>query len=558
VAGSDGRWRFKPVDHPLSLSLSLSLSHTHLSANLPTPPPPPSRTFQDRSYVFSIKPLPTANVDGSTQTDTPPVNYAALKAVLDGSAKIYNVNVRGKRGNIVQVYPSVEYDFVPNMLKLKPNDIIHWQWTGSDYNPRRGCNDGEGGPPDANTFSTDANANLNPRADRSNVVFTTQMGANVPQDYLGYSRAATSSFADRKTISAQTVTADAPCYNPDPAAAATNTPATQQECYASSMRLAYLNQQLDGGSLVLRAGKNCLTQAELEAIPNKDVANFHPLNCAKLNAKPYPYFDGGLMVMRKFGWFSFFSSRNNNFSNRQQIGVVCVQKTAADCQLNAADVLQTPNTVANSGNAVSAQQSATVCYDAAGRVSLTACVFSSPVIISGETIGFQPADSDATGDGNLMGCESKGDQSNSVGTAGATRVDKQVGLALGLLALGVFVTWLAYYVYNRYTKSRDEKWLKQARANSFKGAPPLASQEDQIPSAASAMRSNGQGLSLGNMFGGRPSQFSGDKPTGGQIEATTPSKPPRLSPASGDGSAAAAAAAAAPPPPPPQPRSEFL
>ena len=96
------------------------------------------------------------------------------------------------------------------------------------------------------------------------------------------------------------------------------------------------------------------------------------------------------------------------------------------------------------------------------------------------------------------------------------------------------------------------------------------SQEDQIPPAANkrsmgqglnlgnvppaaANRSNGQGLSLGSMFGGRPSEFSGDKPTVGQIEATTPSKPPRLSPASGDGGADAP-----PPPPPPQPRSEFL
>ena len=38
------------------------------------------RTFQDRSYVFSIKPKPTANVAGSTMADTPPVNYAAMSA----------------------------------------------------------------------------------------------------------------------------------------------------------------------------------------------------------------------------------------------------------------------------------------------------------------------------------------------------------------------------------------------------------------------------------------------------------------------------------------------
>lgn len=49
---------------------------------------------------------------------------------------------------------------MPNQLALSTKDMVHFQWTGSDYNPRRGCNDGEGGPPDANTFYTSANAGI--------------------------------------------------------------------------------------------------------------------------------------------------------------------------------------------------------------------------------------------------------------------------------------------------------------------------------------------------------------------------------------------------------------
>jgi len=50
--------------------------------------------------------------------------------------------VRGKRGNIVQTYPATEYIFEPEQAFHRAGDCVHFAWTGSNTNPNN--NDGQG------------------------------------------------------------------------------------------------------------------------------------------------------------------------------------------------------------------------------------------------------------------------------------------------------------------------------------------------------------------------------------------------------------------------------
>lgn len=80
------------------------------------------RTFQDRTYTFRVE-NPPSEAQGST---------------------IYNLGLRGRRGNIVQNYPAVEYDFTPSLLEVTQDDYVHIQFHGSDFNAAKNANNGEG------------------------------------------------------------------------------------------------------------------------------------------------------------------------------------------------------------------------------------------------------------------------------------------------------------------------------------------------------------------------------------------------------------------------------
>jgi hypothetical protein len=276
------------------------------------------------------------------------------------------------------------------------------------------------------------------------------MANNVPMDYQGYSDSSTADFDTKTSTAMSTVLQNVPCFDPEKDGTISSSNSKATECYNTVMRLAYLNQQLDQGSLTLRANKDCLTQTELDAYSNQDIAENHPLNCAKMNAKPFPYFDGGMMFVRKDGWFPFYSSRNNNFSNRQNIGIICVGST---CKLqNGTGVLQDQNPEVN-GRSIT-NNAASKCEDtlnqdtsanANGARSCLSTASGDSVTLSGETYTIQQGDNDAKGDGNKKSCTilTFFDKSNS-------SVEQKVVLAIILLFVGLFASWLAYYLYNRY------------------------------------------------------------------------------------------------------------
>jgi len=117
------------------------------------------RTFQDRSHVMRLLKRPQAGsvttaVAGSDITNN--FNAQALATnygnagVQEGTAamepKIWNLNVQGKRGNIVQTFPAVEYDFWPKTLNVEVGDCIAFQWTGSNtHNNGNPAGDGQAG-----------------------------------------------------------------------------------------------------------------------------------------------------------------------------------------------------------------------------------------------------------------------------------------------------------------------------------------------------------------------------------------------------------------------------
>jgi hypothetical protein len=233
------------------------------------------RTFQDRSHVFVLKPRPAASV--SRERSRAPGSADDFFSSADGPRTLYNINVRGKRGNIVQTFPSVEYDFVPNQLHVTDQDLVHFQWTGSNtHNNGNPAGDGQAGDAGEGTGGTDRHNLVELRRRHFDESFPATWEENTMFASLLDAYSDAERFRDPRTKDFERTKLD----------------------WALRMSSAGYYKDLE----------EMQTKAKLNNLLNNAPASFL----------------GGVLRFKK-GTFNYMCTRNHNFSNRDQKGVLIVE-----------------------------------------------------------------------------------------------------------------------------------------------------------------------------------------------------------------------------------------
>jgi len=257
-----------PVEQNPTVDVGVDMQGLRLALNTAQT----GRTFQDRSHVFRVMRMP---------------DNAAANAAMKNANKIINVSVQGKRGNIVQTFPAVEYDFWPKTVEMKIGDCAAFQWTGSNtHNNGNPAGDGQAG---------DAGEGRG-GSDRSNLIQIMDKNSTYPAPY---DKAVVDDFfANSKVF--KTYTGEV--VSTGPVITGNENP---QTLAGRDAQLYFLSAGYYAGESSVRqqvGNEQGNDQGKLNVLLNNTPASFRSMT----------------VCPEKRGTYEFTCTRNNNFSNRDQ------------------------------------------------------------------------------------------------------------------------------------------------------------------------------------------------------------------------------------------------
>eukprot|EP00494_Astrolonche_serrata_P031582 UN31851 len=245
-----------PIEQNPTVDVNVDMQGLRLAINTAQT----GRTFQDRSHVFRVM--------------NPPAPLAGKK--------VRNQNVQGKRGNIVQTFPAVEYDFWPKKMKLKTDECIAISWVGSNtHNNGNPAGDGQAGDAGEGQGGTD----------RHNLVEVQRKDETypVPLDKDQYKADFFSTCNCFRT------------YDGEPIASGEDIAEKDAQIYLMSN--GYYSGYNNGPQSLLQKANPGNGNGLLNVLLNDTPASLRGLTCCDCDSP---------------GEYIFTNTRNNNFTNRDQ------------------------------------------------------------------------------------------------------------------------------------------------------------------------------------------------------------------------------------------------